>query len=116
MLIITQFKNPPDSLKTKVQGEAMTEDRCRSRRFGELPDSLFPSITCRTFTFCVDTGPAPHQVMVVEGQASEGKLPALSAGQGGCGHGGIPGSTQAEGGETSRAGPPPGHLQEVLCG
>lgn len=52
----------------------------------------------------------------MEGQASEGRLLALSAGQGGCRHGGILRSMQAEGGETSRAGPPPGHLQEVLCG
>ena len=52
--------------------------------WGNFPNASSPA-SPEGHLYSVDTDPAPHQVMAAERQASEMRLPALSAGQGGCG-------------------------------
>lgn len=52
--------------------------------WGNFPNASSPASPARHLQ-SVDTDPAPHQVMAAERQAGEMRLPAFSAGQGGCG-------------------------------
>lgn len=52
--------------------------------WGNFPNASSPASPAGHLQ-SVDTDPAPHQVMAAERQAGEMRLPAFSAGQGGCG-------------------------------